>query len=83
MTDQDGGNLALKERILQNLNKVPANKLYQIDKLVNSLLGAEPEEKDIMRFAGAWKDMSQEWFDSFMEVNQNRRRHDRRNRLDL
>lgn len=72
-----------RNRIIRKLEKLPDNQLEKIETLTNALLPTESGKKEILRFAGAWGDMEEEGFASFLEENKRRRGQSRRDRFDL
>jgi len=55
-------------KILQELNDVPSDKLGELHSFINSLkISTEKKRKKILTFAGAFNDMSQKDYNDFVK----------------
>ena len=66
----------IQEQIIKELKQIPEDKLAELYDLIHYFrLGLEIEQQvnPTMQFAGAWKDMPEDEFQSFLKETQARR----------
>ncbi|CAN5902717.1 hypothetical protein BH24DEI2_BH24DEI2_29010 [soil metagenome] len=69
--------MTIREKVINEVAKVPDEKLDDVYEFIHRFrLGLEANRSapDIMRFAGAWKDMPEAEFEDFLDEMQMRRR---------
>ena len=65
-----------RNRILKRVNRIPKNKLKELDEFVSRLEEDVNKKKKSLSFAGAWQDISDEIFNSFTKnLISNRKRN--------
>jgi hypothetical protein len=68
-----GDKFKIKKKIIKQLDQLPKSKLGKVFKYIESLEGKEKSKKDILAFAGSWKNIDPELFEEFTTRLQDRR----------
>ena len=63
-----------RDKVLEEIHLIPENKLAEVYDFLHyfrlGLKEAAGKTEDVMKFAGSWKDMPEETFNSFYPGNQ-------------
>jgi deoxyhypusine synthase len=73
----------LRKKIIARIKDIPADKLKEIDQLLDTLIQENEKKMKLLSFAGSWKDMDEKEFTSIMKEIEKRRSESGRQRTDI
>ncbi|SEG00676.1 hypothetical protein [Algoriphagus boritolerans] len=56
-----------REHLYQKIDKVPEEKLGELESLISEFISSSPKKSDPLAFAGIWKESEQELFEELDE----------------
>ena len=67
--------LTLKDKLINEISLIPDEKLVELYNFIHYFrLGVERNSKDLLSYAGTWKDIDDEVFDNYLLDIKNRRK---------
>ena len=70
----------IRSQLIRRIQRIPSNKLNEINELVSKLERTSPAKDKNLSFAGAWENLDAETFNALTDnLIENRQRNKRRN----